>query len=166
MNTADALRWCDYLDWANRRMMLHLRHLSPAQWRAPITSSFPSLHETVVHMVSAEWVWLERWLGRAPSSHLSPRSIAPADIFPRWEDVSARRRQWLNALTDDVLNRSFSYVNMKQQPRTSTFGDSVYHVVNHATYHRGQVITMLRQLQISPTSTDYTLYRDNADAQA
>jgi uncharacterized damage-inducible protein DinB len=104
---------------------------------------------------------LERWLGRAPVAHLRADAF---DVVPsvraRWESVARERGSWLDGLRDDDLARPLAYVNMQGQAKRPTVAATLYHVANHATYHRGQVTTLLRQLGAVPLCTDYVLYQD------
>src|SRR4029077_4723180 len=74
-----------YNHWANQRALASVTPLSPEHFTRGMGNSFGSLRDTLAHIRSAEWIWLERWLGR------SPRSMLPASDFPT---VEALRQRW------------------------------------------------------------------------
>ena len=74
------------------------------------------------------------------------------------EIVEAERRAFFDTLTDDDLRREVSYRSIAGDPFTRAFQDLFAHVANHSTYHRGQLVTMLRQVGAKPPSTDMTVF--------
>ena len=149
--------------WANGLVFDVASSLSEEQLRHVIPSSFPSVGATVAHIVSTEWVWLQRFLGDSP------------DRFPTWvtstdlpalrsllTTIESDREAFLAPLTDADLERPISYRTLAGQPREDRLSDVVRHVVNHSTYHRGQAATQFRQLGIAPPGTDFILYVWNA----
>ena len=145
----------DYVDWANARTVEAAGLLSEAQLQQEIPSSFPSVLATLQHMFASEAVWLRRWLGSSPAgwpADLQPETIALLEA--RWADVARDRQTWLAGLSDDDLRRDFAYVNLRGEHYSQPLAEQIRHVVNHATYHRGQVVTMLHQLGASAVNTD------------
>ena len=59
-------------------------------------------------------------------------------------------RGYLATLDDTSVNNSLEYKALNGQPASSRIGEMLQHVVNHGTYHRGQVTTMLRQVGAAP----------------
>jgi len=77
----------------------------------------------------------------------------------RWSDMEGKVRAFIDAAGDTGLNRVIEYRLMSGKPGASPLWQMVVHVVNHATYHRGQVTTLLRQLGAVPApSTDMITY--------
>lgn len=151
----------DYNYWARDRQLEACAALTPEQFLRPLGSSFSSLRDTLAHLVGAEWIWLERWRGRSPSA------IPSAEEFPaleairvRWLEVEGEMREYLSGLNQDALAQPFTYVNLKGQRWTYPLWRTLLHVVNHQTYHRGQVTTLLRQLGAQPPQIDYLVAHD------
>ena len=151
----------DYNYWARDRQLESCALLSPEQFLRPLGSSFSSLRDTLAHLVGAEWVWLERWRGR------SPRTLLPSEDFPtltaveeRWRRVEADMRDYLAGLSEEALARPLTYTNLKGQTWTYALWQTLYHLTNHQSYHRGQVTTLLRQLGAQPTAVDFLLRLD------
>lgn len=117
--------------------------------------------------MSAEWIWLERWNGRSPTSFTS----APADgsvkaIAARWKELEADLLGYISSCNEEDLNRTFEYRNLKGQPFANRGWEMMVHVVNHGTYHRGQITTMLRQVGGKPSYTDLIGFYSERASQA
>jgi uncharacterized damage-inducible protein DinB len=150
-----------YNHWANQRVLASVTPLSGEQFTRSMGNSFGSVRDTVAHILAAEWIWLERWLGR------SPKALLPAADFPtaasireRWATVEQDRDGFIQTLTAAKLQEPVAYINIRGEPYSYLLWQQMAHVVNHSTYHRGQVTTLLRQLGAEPQSTDLLLYYD------
>ena len=161
MNLEDIRTLYAYNRWANARVLDACRPLDAASFTRDLGNSFGSIQGTLAHVLWAEWIWLERWNGR------SPRQPASTDSFPdaaalaaRWAEIESARHAFLETLDDAALARRIAYHNIKGERWEYSLGHMLQHVVNHSTYHRGQVITMLRQLGREAPSTDFLLYFD------
>jgi len=153
----------DYHYWARDRMFAALARLSPEAYAADRGNSFRSIRDTVVHVYSAEWSWHSRWRGHSPSAHLSPEAFPDvAAIRSAWLELEPQVRAFVGGLGSHDRERVFDYFALNGTPQQSVFWHMVQHVVNHATYHRGQVTTMLRQAGAEPPkSMDLiTFYRE------
>ena len=148
MTRQDAVSLLDYHYWARDRMIEAVDALTPEQYTKDLGSSFKSVRDTVVHTFGAEWIWYERWVGH------SPVVLPDVSMFP---DVATLRAAWkthernVRLIVDSLasaneLDRVFKYRLLDGQESESAFAHMLQHVVNHATFHRGQVTTMLRQL--------------------
>lgn len=151
----------DYNYWARDRQLEACAALTPEQFLRPMGNSFSSLRDTLAHLVGAEWLWLERWRGG------SPRAMLPAEEFPtlaaveeRWRVVERGVRQHLAQLSEGALARPFTYTNLKGETWTYPLWRTLLHVVNHQTYHRGQITTLLRQLGAQPAAIDFLIAQD------
>jgi uncharacterized damage-inducible protein DinB len=146
----------DYHYWARDRMFDAMVQLTPEQWAMPIESSFKSIRETAVHMWAAELVWCARWQGNSPIGLQSSDAFATAhQLRVAWHDLERNVRSVLRELGPEGIARRFEYKTLAGQPQSSLFWQMLQHVVNHASYHRGQLTTMLRQVGASaPKSMD------------
>ena len=150
MNRADLTTLVDYHYWARDRLLDAIEPLTPEQFTRDLGSSFKSVRDTVAHVHAAEWAWCSRWQGT------SPTVLLPADRFPdvaaarhAWSDLERDVRTYMEQLGDDV-GRMIDYTLLNGSAGSSPFWQMLQHVVNHASYHRGQVTTMLRQLGAQP----------------
>ncbi len=144
-------------------MRLH-RYLTDA-YMQDFKSSHGGIHGTLVHIVGAEKIWLERFLGD-PQPFLSktpPMSLS--DLKTVWEKVGYDTAKWLGTMNDRKLQETFTMKTSKGDTLVHVFWQAFQHKVNHSSYHRGQIVTMLRQLDVKPPSTDLIqFYRETAKA--
>lgn len=163
MITLAALRELyDYNYWARDRQLDACSKLSEEQFLRPMGSSFSSLRDTVVHLLGAEWIWLERFCGRSPRSIPSwlDQLRTLSSIVQRWANMELDMRKYLAEIDSEALARPLAYVNLQGQRWTYPLWQALLHVVNHQTYHRGQVTTLLRQLGATPVPVDFLVYFD------
>jgi uncharacterized damage-inducible protein DinB len=166
MNISDIETLYAYNRWSNERMFGALARPSEQQFTEPVQSSFPSLRDTVFHIVAAEWLWLKRWQGTSPRSTLPDPDLSPATwstLSPGGmpsikelattpalksfaDSIDQERRDFLRGLSEDVLQAPLQFNDMAGTPCAEPLVQLMQHLVNHGTYHRGQVTTMLRQL--------------------
>ena len=157
----DVLDLLDYHYWARDRMLDAVEALTPAQYTQDLGNSFKSVRDTVVHMYSSEWIWYSRWTGHSPDNAVSPEYFPDVDsLRTAWRAQEGKVRLFVHALAAaDQLDRVFEYKSLSGEPGRSVFRHMVQHVVNHASYHRGQITTMLRQLGMpAPKSQDLIKY--------
>jgi uncharacterized damage-inducible protein DinB len=163
VNRDDVRTLVDFNYWARDRMLAAVEALSPEQYTKDMGNSFKSLRDTLVHMYSAEWVWLTRWQGASPTAPIPfDRFANLAELAAAWRELESQIRSLVDGLDAAGLEREHDYRLMNGQPGRSVFWHMLQHVVNHGTYHRGQVVTMLRQLGLPPgKSTDLiAFYRE------
>lgn len=163
MNARDVRTLLDYHYWARDRMLDAVGALTPEQFTRDLGNSFRSVRDTVAHIYGAEWIWYARWQGEAPAALPTPDTFPDvASVRQAWRDHEKRMRAYVDGLDDHGLERVNAYKLLSGQPGASVLWHMIQHVVNHATYHRGQVTTLLRQLGAAPPkSTDLiTYYRE------
>jgi len=156
----------EYNAWANRRQLEAAGKVTPEEFLRPMGSSFGSLRDTLAHIYGAEWVWLERFQGRSPGSLPDVTQFQNvASLREKWSELEPRLLGFVGSLTQEDLNRVLEYKTLKFGDYSNPLWQSMQHVVNHGTYHRGQVTTLLRQLGAQPVLTDLMhFYREHATA--
>ncbi|HEX9188644.1 MAG TPA: DinB family protein [Vicinamibacteria bacterium] len=148
-----------YGAWANGRVLAAAEALAPEQRLATAASSFPSVRGTLGHIVGAEWLWLRRWQGESPAAVPAwAAESSLADLRGHLAALEADRDGYLAGLTDADLARLVEYRSLAGTAYADRLGDLFRHLVNHSTYHRGQVATQLRQLGQTPPGTDLITY--------
>jgi uncharacterized damage-inducible protein DinB len=151
MNSADLKTMIDYHYWARDRLLAALEPLTPEQYNKDLASSFKSIRATVVHMYSAEWAWLSRWQGTSPTALLSIELYPDvASVSQAWAENERNIRAFTDSLAETGITKVIEYKLFNGSAGASPFWQMLQHVVNHASYHRGQVTTMLRQLGAAP----------------
>lgn len=160
MNRLDEIRdLYAYNRWANKRVLDAVAALDVEAYGRALMSSFPSIRDTLVHALSAEWVWLRRWKGTSPTG--MPEGWAEMgfdELRSAWSAVEAEQGHFVAGLTVEDLDRVLAYRNTRGDEFAQPLWQLLRHVVNHATYHRGQIVTLLRQVGATPPSTDMVLF--------
>jgi uncharacterized damage-inducible protein DinB len=148
MNTDDVKFLFEYDRWANARMFEAVNALTDEQ--------FATVRDTLAHIAGVEWIWFQR------CNAVNPRTT------PNWMENPTRdglrtqlhkiERDWqeyVAALSDDDLQRVIEYVRLAGETGSRNLVHLLQHVVNHSTYHRGQVATRIRQAGGTPVETDF-----------
>jgi uncharacterized damage-inducible protein DinB len=150
----------DYNYWARDRALASAEELSPEQLSRNLGSSFGSVLDTLVHIYFAEWIWYRRWQGESPTARPDTgHLVSVSALRDAWTPLEQQIRSFADGLGPAGLSRMLDYKSMNGQASTSAFWQMIVHVVNHGTYHRGQVATMLRQLGAKPAqSTDMIVF--------
>jgi uncharacterized damage-inducible protein DinB len=160
-----------YNDWANRRILDHAERLAPAHLHAPDTGAYGSVHATLVHVMDAEWSWLdERWRGN-PASVVFDAADYPdvGAIRARWAPVEASLQAFIADLAAEGENsphRVIVYQGDAGAVRRRPLWQLMLHLVNHGTQHRAEIAAMLTRFGHSPGDLDLTRYLNSRDGAA
>jgi uncharacterized damage-inducible protein DinB len=124
-------------------------------------SSHGGIHGTLAHIVGAEKGWLARWQGKSENGTAAISQMQSlAEIRALWENVCDEMSRFLATLDDGKLQEMLS-TTARTGNYTTSYWQMIQHVVDHSSYHRGQIVTMLRQLGVTPPSTGLIrFYRD------
>ncbi len=153
----------NYNNWANQRTISSVTPLTQQMFLRSMGNSFGSVRDTLAHILGAEWIWLERWLGRSPKALLSASDFPTVQaIQQRWAAVRHDQSQYIQTLVPGRLQDEVSYINTRGERYVYTLWRQMVHVVNHSSYHRGQITTLLRQIGAEPVSKDLLVYYDQA----
>lgn len=151
MNLAYLQTLLDYHYWARDIVLDAVTGIPRDKFTAPVISSFGSLRDTVAHTYAADWIWFQRWTGQAPKTLIAYDQFPDAtSIRVAWKDLESSTRQFVTNLGEAGVNKRFDYALLSGTPDTAPFWEMLVHVVNHGTYHRGQVTTLMRQLGEKP----------------
>lgn len=90
----------DYSAWANNRVLDTAGQLTDAQFLQGGGASFDSLRDTLVHTLSAQWIWLSRWQGYSPGAMLIPEEFT---------DLQFVRDHWRVVETDTQVRRGLGF---------------------------------------------------------
>lgn len=160
MDVADIRSLYAYNEWANARMFSAAAQLDQNVFAEPRGNSFSSIRDTLAHIATSEWVWLRRWRGESPSTVPEWGSLERATaLMQKLAEIEADRAAFLRELTDDDLERPLAYRNLKGEDYSQPLVDQLMHVVNHSTYHRGQIATLSRQAGFPAPATDLIVFK-------
>ena len=150
----------DFNYWARDRALASAEPLSAEQVTRSLGSSFASVLDTLVHIYLAEWIWYRRWRGEvSPTRPDTTALVGVSALRAAWTPLEAEIRTFVQDLGAEGLHRTIEYRSLSGQAATSPYWQMIVHVVNHGTYHRGQLATLLRQLGAAPAqSTDMIVF--------
>jgi len=154
-------QYAQYNIWANKRIADVLLKINEEELEKEINSSFPSLKATVYHTWSAEFIWLQRLqLTEQPLWIESVFKGTFAEACEDWQKVSEALLSFIQKQYDD---KGFQHVLQYYSRAKKSFKNPVYsvlmHTFNHSTYHRGQLVTMLRQTGVTKIpETDFIAF--------
>jgi len=162
MISLEALREIyDYNFWARDQELAACAMLTEEQFTRPLGASFGSLRDTLKHLLSADWAWLERFNGRSPRGASWFKETQTLDaIRARWQTIETDMRAYLATLEPEALAQALTYQNVKGETWSYPLWQCLAHLANHGTYHRGQVTMALRQLGATPPGVDLLVYYD------
>jgi uncharacterized damage-inducible protein DinB len=154
MNLQDLKTLLDYHYWARDRMYEVLDPLKKEEAMRDLGGSFGSVHDTVAHLYAAEIVWYSRWQGESPMSLITGAAFPDlAAVRVAWLEHESKMRTFVDELGEPGVERIFEFKMFSGQPAASPFWQMLQHLVNHGSYHRGQVTTKLRQLGAQPAKS-------------
>ncbi len=148
-----------YDAWANNKFFDALAPLSQEQLTRDVKTSHASLHGTFVHIVGAQKVWLERWMGSTVAPFLREADVPTLSALKQlWTKVGFDTAKFLGGLTDKKLMEIVEVKTSKGEVYKDIVWQSMMHYISHSAYHRGQLVTMLRQQGIVPPSTGMNVF--------
>ncbi len=148
-----------FSSWATNRILDAVAQLRDEQYRRDMKASHGSIHGTLAHMVGAEKIWLERWTGKPNLVFMKAEEVPTLrDIKARWEQVGYDTAKFFGSMTDKKMQETFTMTTASGERFTHTYAQALLHLVDHSTYHRGQVITMMRQMGVVPPTTGMIVF--------
>lgn len=149
----------DYAYWVNEKLFAVLAAMDTAEFTSPVTGSPKSIRDTMVHVLSAEWGWLDRCGGHKRPGRLKPTDFSTVEqMVALWRSVETHVRAFLVTLTDADLIREVAYPGAGGVERKMPLGELMHHAANHAVHHRGQVAMMIRMAGYTPGNFDLLFY--------
>ena len=159
MTVSDLERLYDYSYWANRKLFEVIGQLTPEQFAQAVAGSYGSIRNTLVHVLSAEWGWLDRCGGRERGAALKPDDYPTVhSVVQRWGTVEASVREFLSTLKDEDLACIVEFTNPRGEKRSMVMGALMQHAATHGVHHRGQIALLLRCLGHTPGNIDMLFY--------
>jgi len=140
-----------YNAWANNRVFDAVETISPEDLLRNLKTGHGSVHGTLTHMVAAEKLWLSRMAGSPDKAMVAPAEVpALADVKMLWETTGYAMAKFLGGLSDRKLQETFTMTLASGRTYTHQIWHGFQHVVDHSSYHRGQIAVLMRQLGYTP----------------
>jgi uncharacterized damage-inducible protein DinB len=159
MTIVELGRLYNYAYWANGRLLGAVAELSDEEFTRNVAGSYGSVRNTFVHVLSAEWGWLERCGGLARGPKLQPEAFPTVSaIREPWARVEAEMRRFLAGLNDADLERPIEFSFPQSGTRVLPLGTLLQHGAVHGIHHRGQIALLLRLLGRVPGNVDLLFF--------
>jgi len=156
----------DYTNWANARYFAVAEGLTDEQLHQTQGHSWGDVHATLVHMMSSEWVWMQRWHGGSPQGHLDKAAYPTLAVLKkRWNDIQAEMRAFLEQQTGQSLQSEIGYTNFRGEAFRVPLWQMLAHIVNHETHHRGDLAGMYALMGVDHPEDEMIQYFLNASGQ-
>jgi uncharacterized damage-inducible protein DinB len=141
------LKWYHYNAWANKRVLNAIKDQQVTDEKILTLMS---------HVLSAQLIWLHRILYLPMPDYELWKQYPIEKLILMSEEASAR---WLRYVEEhdqfDTLLRYHNYIGHSYENKVEQI---MIHLVNHGTYHRGQVAVLMREKGFEPINTDYITY--------
>ncbi len=149
----------DYTIWATEKILDSVHQLNDEELRRDLNVSHTSVLHTLQHIYYADRVWLARLTGKSLASFADDGDgLDLTGLSGAWPALLAEFREYVEGLTDAANQENFSYQNLQGLEMTLRRWQAILHVVNHASIHRGQIVSLMRQLDRQPPSTDLVYF--------
>lgn len=159
MRCTDLEQLYAYHYWANRKLLAVVTRLTPAEFTQSVAGSYESIRNTLVHVMSAEWGWLDRCGGPPRGERLKAADYPTAEtLVATWSRVEGYMRDFLSRLQDADVMRPIEFALGAGPKHSVPLGELLQHGAVHAVHHRGQVALLLRMLGHAPGDFDLVLY--------
>ena len=152
------LHYVNYNLWANTKIAEALKNITPSLLDQEVKSSFPSLRKTIYHIWAAEAVWYKRLHGDSPPSLPEPTNDFP-EFAKLFSSCSQSFIDIVKSKDENFLTQVCAYKDTRGNSHSNMHWQMIMHRMNHSTYHRGQLITMLREVgETKVPTTDLIVY--------
>ena len=153
-------QYAAYNIWANKRIIERVLHLQAEIIQKDVPSSFPSIFQTILHMLDAGSMWWQRL-------KLAEHVERPSNNFTGTVEElttmliknSQQWEEWIEHAGENQLVHVFAYQNSKREQFKQPVFEMLVHLFNHQTYHRGQIVTMFNALGVDKIPpTDFIVF--------
>ncbi len=148
-----------YNRWANERTAASCRALTRDEYERTLGGGWPTVRDTLVHIGSATKAWHDRFLGNSPSRLLTGADVPELDSAIRLlEEADALLTGFVLDTPSERRTEILAYTNLQGSIKKVPYWAVFRHAVNHASYHRGQISTMIRSMGKDPKPTDLVFW--------
>lgn len=153
-------QYAAYNVWANKTLTERIAQLPEDIIYKETKSSFPNIYKTVLHLMEVESIWWQRlklqehveWPGINFKGNFEELSKELLSLSKQWND-------WLLNTNEANLTHVFAYHSKKKEYFKQPVYEMLVHLFNHQTFHRGQLVTMMRQNGIEKIpATDFIIF--------
>lgn len=147
-----------YHKWATQEILSHIESFGDDIYRKEGSSSFSSIRETISHVITVEKLWLLRMTGieKPPAETFQVES--PAEAKEAFMLLHAEMELYFSSLSDSQWQEVMKFTNLKGKSFEEAREEMLFTFINHASYHRGQITSLLRQFGKPGIAVDYIYF--------
>ena len=155
----------NYNLWANKNLVEMLQAYDDVLIEKEIISSFPSIRKTLEHIWGVENGWLKVILG-TPEEFFPESKKDNSALYSALVEGSEKFAQFVRSQSLEQLSSHFM-LQIQDRKYSFQIQRAIQHCMNHSTHHRGQIITMARQIGIKEITAkldyiDYVVISENS----
>jgi uncharacterized damage-inducible protein DinB len=160
MNKKYFIELAGYNNWADSKAIGWLEQIDENQWKREIASSFSSIEKTAVHIASAQKIWIDFWSNAPNPVYLSAGfNGTKSDLIEIWKCSSSGMKTFIENSPEEDYQHEVTFIYPRGGQGSLELYQSFAHIMNHSTYHRGQLVTLLRHCGFTTlSSTDLATY--------
>ncbi len=159
MNLKDSMvELYNYNYWANKRYLTVAETLTEEQLFRKQGHSWDNVHSVLVHMMSSERMWHQRWRGETGEFLDAKDFPTVASIKEYWVAVEENMREFIAEQTEESLARAVSYTNPKGETFTLPLWQMIVQPPNHNTHHRGELAAMFALMNVPHPEEELVQY--------
>jgi uncharacterized damage-inducible protein DinB len=147
-----------FMIWGDRAILEAAKTVSEEAYHRPQPISAGSVHKQLAHCMGTQWIWLERWRGRSLPARPDDQFPTFSAIETRWPQIHRELLDFLTRQTPESLQMEVAYLDLRGQPVSQPLFQQMLHVADHASYHRGQLNTMIHHAGGTPVMIMYWLF--------
>lgn len=150
------LQYATYNLWANKRLSEAILQLPVEKVKEQLISSFSSIELTLLHLMNVEYIWWQRLKLVENLNIFDENTLTPEELIQKLLHFSSQWKDWIEKSTAAAIEHEFVYRNSKKEQFKQPVFQMLLHLFNHQTYHRGQIVTLLKQLGVQKIpATDF-----------
>ncbi|HSP21395.1 MAG TPA: DinB family protein [Planococcus sp. (in: firmicutes)] len=148
-----------YHQWATEECLKHVQSCREDLYARQGANSFASIEETTKHVIGVEKLWLQRMMKNPKPTfeHFDVSTVEKA--IEAFSLLHAEMDLYFASLTEEQWQETLDFRNMRGVDFSNTREEMLFTVINHASYHRGQVTSFLRQFGYSGIPLDYIYFQ-------
>ncbi|WP_033542675.1 DinB family protein [Planococcus sp. CAU13] len=147
-----------YHKWATQELLSHTEKYGDEIYRKEGESSFSSIKETVSHVITVEKLWLLRMAGTEKPAAEHFRVDTAAEAKQAFMLLHAEMELYFSSLSEEQWQEVMAFTNLRGDSFEETREEMLFTFINHASYHRGQVTSLLRQFGKEGKAIDYIYF--------
>lgn len=148
----------DYNDWANHHYLTVAETLTEEQLFRKQGYSWDSVHAVLVHMMSSEQMWPQRWRGEQGTFLDAKDFPTLASVREYWIEVEKNMRSFIAEQTGQSLLRNVTYTNPRGETFTLPLWQMAVQPPNHNTHHRGELAAMFALMNVPHPEEEIVQY--------